>query len=834
MLKPASNNRRYRLCLMSATALTLYPAATAQAQQVSTPAEAVSEDVPAQQEQAEGPNDQADIVVTGTSRARAQLDTPLAVTTIDDDTLAKLTSSSQADILNQIPTVKAEGGGGEVAVNVFIKGLPSGGQYQFTPLQYDGIPVLSTFGLNSSAYDVYFRNDLGIARLEFVRGGVSNLFGSGSVAGLINYISKTGGETPEGTLQLEVANRTRVRADAALSGPVGQGTNLYYAVSGYYRYDEGPIRTGNITQGGQIRGNLKYEFGDGSGSVRLYGQYIDDQVQFYLPLPLSGDTRKRLPGNDGRKVEQVETDAVAGIGYNTPDGRFQTSITEGVFTRGGAVALVFDKQLGGGFGINGRFKWADYNHRFDFFLDGDGIVNRPETLSQFLRNRNLPQDATFTFVGGGPVPANTILFANRFIDRDRPAEDMSGELNLTSSFATGSFEHSVTLGGFAARTEARDFNVTTRYLGEFNNRPRLINLVVRNAAGNSTIISNNGLLDAGVGYVNNLHEAKRYAGYLADQIESGRFIFDIGARVEHLEGDILRERTATFVTDTTTPNLSAALRDVVWGNDTFLRARVDTTEYAAAVGALYKLTPDVSLYVNAARGYFFPELRAVTFNAQGQAQSYEGEIIRQVEGGLKFATGRFSGTVAALYTDLKNRRDVTFVNAPGGGIIERVNVVSTESYGVEAALNVRILPNLRFDGNVTLQDHKFTSFERNPAFVGNELPRQPNLLYNAGLYYDDRVFDAAIYTNYTGKNFTSEANNIELEDFHVTSLDVGYTAGGPEGALRLGLHIFNLFDSEGITEGSPRQDTSQVGGGSFFVGRPILPRRYHARLTYTF
>ena len=106
--------------------------------------------------------------------------------------LPLVTGNSQADILNSVPTIKAEGGGGEVATNVFIKGLPSGGQYQFTPLMYDGMPVFSSFGLNSSAFDVYYRNDLGIERLEFVRGGVSNLFGPGSVAGLINYISQDG------------------------------------------------------------------------------------------------------------------------------------------------------------------------------------------------------------------------------------------------------------------------------------------------------------------------------------------------------------------------------------------------------------------------------------------------------------------------------------------------------------------------------------------------------------------------------------------------------------------------------------------------------------------
>jgi outer membrane receptor protein involved in Fe transport len=131
-----------------------------------------------------------EVVVTGTSRARAAYDTPLAATTLDADRLSMLNSNSQADILNSVPTIKAEGGGGEVAANVFIKGLPSGGQYQFTPLEYDGIPVFSSFGLNSSAFDVFYRNDLGIERLEFVRGGVSNLFGPGSVAGVINYIRR--------------------------------------------------------------------------------------------------------------------------------------------------------------------------------------------------------------------------------------------------------------------------------------------------------------------------------------------------------------------------------------------------------------------------------------------------------------------------------------------------------------------------------------------------------------------------------------------------------------------------------------------------------------------
>ena len=591
---------------------------------------------------------ESEIIVTGTSRSRVALDTPLAVSQLNAEALARAGASSQADILNTIPTIKADGGGGEVAANIFVKGLPSGGQYQFTPLMYDGFTVLSSFGLNSSAYDVYARNDLGISRLEFVRGGVSNLFGPGSVAGLINYISKTGGDRLEGTVQAEVAERGRYRGDVALSGPLAE--NLYFAVSGFYRSDDGPIRTNLKTRGGQVRGNLEYRLADGSGSIKVMGQYIDDQVQFYLPIPLSGPTRNRLAGNDGKKVNSVQNTFASGLGFASPDGAFSSDINEGVKTRGGMLALAFDKDFGdSGWAVNGRVKYSDYKHKFGLWSDGDGVINVPETLQSFLTNRSLGSlaNAQFAFVGGAAVPAGSLLFANRFTDRVRPAKDFTAELNLTKTFATGAVDHAFTLGGFYGNASAGDYNVTTTYLAEFNNRPRLVSLVVTNPVGGAqTVVSRNGLLNAGAGYVNNRHEAERYAGYFADQMKIGdRFNLDIGARIEHINGTVRRERTSTVVTDATTANLSTALRDVIWGNDGFLTGKVSTTEWALAAGALYKLTDRVSLYANASRGYFFPELRSASFRPlpTGTAanaslspgmQSYNAEIIKQAEAGI--------------------------------------------------------------------------------------------------------------------------------------------------------------------------------------------------------
>ena len=805
-----------------------------------------------------------EIIVTGTSRPRVALDTPLAVTQVGSQALSRLQASGQADILNSIPTIKADGGGGEVAANVFVRGLPSGGQYQFTPLMYDGMPVMSTFGLNSSAFDVYHRNDLGIERLEFVRGGVSNLFGPGSVAGLINYITATGDSELQGTAQMEVAEKGRYRGDLAVRGPLGE--NVFFALSGFYRYDKGPLSTNLPTKGFQVRGNLKFALPDDSGSITVYAQYIDDKAVFYLPVPLNGATRDRAPGNDGHPVFSVQNNFGSSLGFNRPGGTFTSQISDGVATKGGRIAIAFDKSLGDVFGFNGRVKYSDYKHKFGLWSDGDGLVNVPESLAAFVTNgtrrASYPElngitaaNAAYTFVGGGAVPANTTLFANRFTDRNRPMTDFSSELNLTAKFG-GEVSHTVTIGSFYSKTIARDTNVTTTYLAEFNNLPRLVNLTVTNPiTGATTVISRGGLVNAGAGYVNNYHKVERYAGYIADQIDAGPLKFDIGFRFEQFNGFINRERTSVSITDATTPNLSAALRDVIWGNAGFLTGKVSTNEWAGAVGALYKVNDSVSFYVNASRGYFFPEIRAVGFaplpagtaaNASlspGTA-TYTAEIIKQIQGGIKVSQPAFSFEASGFYTNLANRRQVLFVNDGLGGFTERVNLVGTRSYGVEAILDLRLMRNLRFNGNVTLQQANYTTFTQlvanvpvpNPAIIGRDLERQPNFLYNAGLYYDNGALDVSAYTNYTGDNYVASNNAIQLKGWNIVNFDAGYKIPLGEGrrSVRLGVNVFNVFGNDATTEGSPRQDNNQTVGGAYFVGRPVLPRRITGRVAFNF
>jgi iron complex outermembrane recepter protein len=780
-----------------------------------------------------------EVIVTGTSKARTDLKTPLVATSISAEKLQSLAANGPADILSTIPSLKAEGGGGEVATNVFVAGLPSSGQYQFTPLEFNGIQVIGSMGLNSSAPDVYYRTDLGIDRLEFVRGGVSNLFGGGGIGGLINYIDKTGSEKTEGVGQLEISDHDRIRGDFAASGPLAQ--DLYYAVSGFYRYDNGPLVTGFPTDGYQLRGNFKRTFE--SGELKIYWQAIDDKDQFYGDIPLTSGF-KLARGNNGNLVRTTETGALDNMSFLTPGGVFNTQVEDGAATRGGSVGVDFKKDLDDGWGFNGRGNIADYHHTFALFSGGDNITNLPVTQAAFLQSYGYNPSAytgTFTYAdSGAALPSNYLLWGDRVTDRDRPLNTATGELNITKDLSLGDWSHHFTAGGFWGYTKARDYDITYSYIGDFDNAPKLVDATVTNiATGAQTTVARNGMVDAGLGYVNNYYDARRYAGYFADQTEFGNWVLDLGGRYESLTGNVRRELTGTYTTDTT-PGLSPLLSQVTWGNGHFLDATVNPDAWAVAGGALYRLDDRSSLFLNASRGFFMPNLNTVQIDTHNDVQSFQAEIIKQVEGGYKYAGNRISGSISPFFTTLTNRRNINLINGPtpGSAPEEVVNLISTRSYGVEAVFNMRLMDYLSFEGNATYEHDIYTQYSPVAACtecVGNFLQRQPNVMANFGLYFRQSGFDASIFDTYTGRTFTSDLNNIELPGYHIVRLNVGYTrtfAGGD--SARLGIDIYNLFDSDAVTEGSPRQGTEQSLGAAYFIGRQVLPRRVLARLTYNF
>jgi iron complex outermembrane recepter protein len=786
------------------------------------------------------------VVLTASSTFRSQKQAPLSISSVNMKEITKLSANSQADILRSVPGITAEGGGGETASNIFVRGLPSGGQYVFNPLQYDGMPLISSFGLNSSAHDVYARPDIGFKGVEFVRGGAAVLYGAGSVAGIINYTSKTGDTNPGNIINIEMANQGRIKTDFYSGGQLGgEDSNTYYAFTGFVRHDRGPIDVGLPTKGIQFRGNIKKKFDN--GSFTLSGQFIDDKAQFYLPLPLSGGSRERINGNDGDPVEQLLPGALANTSFNTPGGTYNSPIADGVSTTGGYLLGDFNYRFSDDLKLTSKVRYANYKHNFALYVAGNGNNGNPITLDNYVKSiapGNQGYTAAYQSGSGGQVNGSDLVIDNLHVDRLRPMTDYSGEINLTKTISTtNGGSHNITLGSFIARTEAEDVNYQYRVLTEFNNDPRLVNLNYTDADGNNVIYSQGGLYNRIGQTANNFLSQNRLALYLTDEMIFDRWRFDVGFRWESTDGQNNRGGIASE-TVYTYANLTPQLSDVQSADGSFLRTKVSANAWAVSLAGLYELTETTNLYANFSKGYFFPQLRGFSPIPGIEESIYEPEDIIQFEAGAKFGNEKFSGSVAGYYVGLQDRVSIRQAIVAGQLVDETRAEQNTRTIGVEATFDYSLAQFLNLRGNATYQAHEITkniNFDlvngtSKEANVGNELARQPNLLGALGLYYDNAAFDANFGFNYTGKKFTDDTNNIELDAITIARLGAGYTFAKLDNnqSVRLGFSVFNLFDSSGITEGNPRAGAAGQTESEFFVGRPILPRRFFLTATFNF
>ncbi|MFD2542179.1 TonB-dependent receptor domain-containing protein [Lacinutrix gracilariae] len=794
----------------------------------------------------EGSNALDEVVLTASSTFRSQKETPMSISSIKQKEITKLSANSQADIIRSIPGITAEGGGGETASNIFVRGLPSGGQYVFNPLQYDGMPLMSTFGLNSSAHDVYARPDIGFKGVEFVRGGAAVLYGAGSVAGIINYTSKTGDSNAENIINVEWADQGRIKTDFYTGGKLGgEDSNTYYALTGFVRKDDGPIETGMPSKGVQFRANIKKKFENGSFTV--HGQFINDRAQFFMPLPLDGD-RKRIEGNDGEAVSQLLSGELANTSFLTPGGVYESPIEDGVYTSGGYIMADFNYNLSDDLKFKSKIKYANYKHNFALYVGGNGDNSNPITLDEYVANiapGNLGFQAQYQG-SASEINGNDLVIDNLHIDRLRPMTDYSGEASLTKKLETSSGTHNITAGTYLARTEAEDVNYQYRVLSEFNNNPKLVNLSYTAADGSDVIFSQGGLYNRIGMTSNNYLSQNKTAFYLTDEMVFDKWRFDVGFRVENTEGTFSKGNIVESQVYND-PSLTAELANVNYADGSFTRANVSATDWALSLAGLYNLNETVNLYANFSKGFFFPQIRGFAPIATGVTGSkYDSEKIIQFEVGTKVGTEKIKGSLAAYYVGLTDRIKIDQGFVSGTLVDLTRSEQSTRTVGLEANFDYAFAKNLNLRGTATYQDHEITKNEitnltdntTTTENEGNELSRQPNFLGSLGVYFDNNQFDALFSFNHTGSKFAADNNTVELDAITIARLGAGYTFKMGENVdnddtVRIGFSIFNLFDDEGVTEGDPR-NVNQAGDAEFFYGRPILPRRFFLTATFNF
>ncbi len=794
------------------------------------------------------------VVVTGTSTSRTQREMAGSLTQMSAKQIQATSPNSMADILRFIPGVHVEGGGGDVASNIFVRGLPSGGQYKYNPIEEDGMPVQSTGYLTSSAQDVYFRSDLGIANMEFARAGSSTLFGMGAPLGVFNYISKKGGAESDTEVKLSSGQYNLYRLDFNTGGAMND--KWKYNLSGFARYDEGPLVTGSPSRGYQIRGNVTRQIEN--GYIRLYFRTLDDNAQFFLPFPHVKNTTDAALGNNGKEITTLNTPYGGNFSLVNPLGTIMGSLGNGVTAKGSSFMFEFAKSFNG-WDLQSKTRLSRFEHKFDFWSPGKTFEIDAYAKS---KNKNL-KSYTYTYADNG-MPMNLSNGANNgktFVTeesltlRNRPMSDYATDLRLTKKFVKGSSEHNITIGTFGAITRQLQDEVGTGVLVELNDQPRLVDLTIVDANDQTTKFTKAGFRQNVAGRTYNTFEANKIALYAGDEMVFNKLRIDAGLRYEAQQGVITVGEAATYTNPAATTNADATYR---WLTGKTTYRKINSNDYSVVLGTNYEVSKSTNLYASFTKGFYFPELRTfsnVSRDKKGnfiQAVPTQNEKVYQLEGGAKYANQKLSGTVAVYYNTIKNRLQNDIISGTDGVLREITNAVgSTTTYGTEISVAYQVASGLIIDANTTLQNHRYdeffktlpgadgtfgTSDDSKIDYKGNWILRQPKFMLNGGISYDKKNWDLGVMYNYEGKRYADDQNNIEMPAYSLVNMRAARTFSmGNKQLVKIGLNLYNAFNNRGLTEGDPRvADTSTISNDPFYNARPILPRRLTAFISFKF
>ncbi len=219
-----------------------------------------------------------EVIVTATKAPIKQSQTGKVVTVITQEQLQKSFGKTIGEVLNQQAGILINGADNNLGTNqtVYLRGASSGN----TLIMLDGVPLNDASGINSEFDLNNFALD-NIEKIEILKGAQSTLYGSDAVAGVINIISKKGGEKPFNFNFDHSAGSYQTYKDAvSISGANSKGQTYFISYNKIYSqgfssaYDS--TRKANFDKDGFNQDVFQLNYGFRpfkKTSVRLYGKY---------------------------------------------------------------------------------------------------------------------------------------------------------------------------------------------------------------------------------------------------------------------------------------------------------------------------------------------------------------------------------------------------------------------------------------------------------------------------------------------------------------------------------------------------------------------------------
>lgn len=699
--------------------------------------------VPAEAQDAGSPSEEdteraavQDVVyVTARRTTERASQTPVTVTVLDSEALAKANIQSESDLRALLPGVTVRATISSNQLNYTIRGQSRDAFSDTRPgvLPYINEVQIGGAGGASAFYD--------LENIQVLKGPQGTLFGRSATGGAVLFSTARADLTEFGGYASALAgDLDALNFEGAINVPI-VADQVAFRLAGVYAERDGYQRNllDFTAPGGAFNAFVPFSMGagglySGPGGPNYAGQDLPDE--------LYGDyERKGVRGTLAIDLGQVRNDLV--VDYYEADGRSVQPVLR-AFNPQALVPIQFIPTFS-----------AALDAALTAQLSRDPFTVNTDGNSRY-RNENLIVTNTTEFDLGFATLKNIIGFTN--IDSASSNEVDGTILPLSSNFPIGYTERII--------EETEQFSNEIQLSGESGPLTYVTGLYYSDEeAATPTFpthffvaVANNGAFAL---------DNTTYAGYGQITYELGDTGISLtgGLRYTNEEvGKRLLPGDDTLVTFGPTPPPGISY------------TKSETYDHVSwTIGADYQATAEHLLYVTSRRSYKSGGYNGVLTPADGDASvagdSYDQMQITDIEAGWKF-DGIAGGVparveVAAFYNWIKDDQRVIYSNAPGPTALT-TNVPEATLGGIEVSGQFRPTENLTLGGAAVYTDAEFGD---EPVFVfgsGNvvydQVPDTPeftaslfadfvtpirgdiDLLLHGDLFYQDEAFIAPIST----------------------------------------------------------------------------------------
>lgn len=773
-----------------------------------------------------------EVIVTGSNTPKKKIESSTAISTFSTKEIQRQNPISAAALLQRIPGFAVETSGGEIGNNLFSRGIPSAGAYEFVQIQEDGLPVFEDGALQFANADNFFRIDNSTNRLEALRGGSGSIFANNSPGGLINFITKEGTIDFIGIAKIESSTYGLIRTDLNIGGPMIKD-KLFFNIGGFYRSDDGIRKTGyKANQGGQIRANLKYLLE--KGYVKIYYKMVDDKNTFYLPIPLIQDGKKisSFPGfnpNYGtysyRSISQLNIPQAGG-------GFFRRDLQNGINPKVTVIGAELKYDLGKNTTLINKTRYTGINMNYTGIFPSGG----PQLAETYATNNGITGETyQYSLVINAQTITPTYVQKLGFWAIDKQMSNFINDLQFNYKFENGN----ITAGLYKSNWKSNQYWNWSNILTTVTDRPELLNLVDTSLDPKEITYAKtyNGLTEMTFlqrateiqGSLNDLYlnleynatEELSFSGGIrySNDFYKGNFANTTNSNLNN--SGLTTNGVNSFETTTAANNMSTL------GN-IFTYWNYDIHKISFSIAANYKLNETNAIYTRFSQGFRSPNEEAYYnyFSNTKPEMPLKPVTINQLEIGYKYYSTNFDIAFIPFYSNLNN---LSFTDIFSDGRSENT-FANTENLGIEVDGFVRLFHSkIEIAFNGTVQNPTYKNLETGSLLEGNIVRRMPKLYFNiAPAININKIWRAYISMNYYGKRFQDELNMQILPSFSEIGTGISYQLRN----IRFAIDATNIFNTIGITEGDPRSRT--LSGEDIIMARPIMGAAARASITLNF